>query len=75
MAEKKTFEDALIRLEEIVRQLEEGKINLDEMLKIYDEGAKLIQFCLSKLDDAENKIKVFKGNSEKDFNLDEFKQD
>jgi exodeoxyribonuclease VII small subunit len=75
MAEKKTFEEALTRLEEIVQQLEEGKINLDEMLKIYEEGAKLVKFCLTKLDDAENKIKVLTGDSKKDFSLDKLEQD
>jgi exodeoxyribonuclease VII small subunit len=75
MAEKKTFEAALKRLEEIVQQLEGGEINLEEMLKIYEEGAGLIKFCLSKLDDAENKIKVLTGNNEKDFKLDKFEPD
>jgi exodeoxyribonuclease VII small subunit len=75
MAEKKTFEAALKRLEEIVQQLEGGEINLEEMLKIYQEGAGIIKFCLSKLDDAENKIKVLTGNNEKDFNLGKFEPD
>ena len=75
MTEKKTFEAALKRLEEIVQKLDGGEIDLEEMLKIYEEGAKLIKFCLHKLDDAENKIKVLTGNSEKDFNLDKFEQD
>ena len=72
MPEKKKFETALQRLEEIVQQLEGGEINLDDMLKVYEEGTGLIKFCLEKLDDAENKIKVLTGQNKNDFKLEKF---
>ena len=74
MPEKQTFESALQRLEEIVAQLEKGEINLNEMLKIYEEGAKLIKFCLDKLDDAESKIKLLTDNEQNDFKLEKFEK-
>ena len=56
MSHKKSFEDALKRLNEIVVELETGDIILDDMTKLYEEGSELIKFCLDKLDDVEKKI-------------------
>jgi exodeoxyribonuclease VII small subunit len=55
MAEKK-FEDAMERLEEIVESLEGGDLTLEESLKIFEEGMKLIRFCSKKLEEAEQKV-------------------
>ena len=63
MAEKKkTFEDALSRLGEIVRSLERGDAPLADSLKLFEEGAALITSCTKELDDAEQKVvKLRKG--------------
>ncbi len=55
---KKTFEQAIKRLEEIVAILEEGNLSLDESLKIYEEGVELTGFCSAKLNETEDKIKT-----------------
>ncbi len=55
---KKTFEQAIKRLEEIVAELEEGNLPLEESLKIYEEGVELTKFCSGKLDETEDKIKT-----------------
>lgn len=55
---KKTFEQAIKRLEEIVAELEEGNLPLEESLKIYEEGVELTQFCSTKLNETEDKIKT-----------------
>ena len=47
---------AIERLEEIVQALERGGIPLDETLKLYDEGAKLLNFCQQELASAEGKL-------------------
>ena len=47
---------AIERLEEIVQALERGGIPLDETLKLYDEGAKLLDFCQQELASAEGKL-------------------
>ncbi len=44
------------RLEEIVKQLEEGDLSLDASLKIFEEGMELIKFCTLKLEEAEKKV-------------------
>lgn len=52
------FEEALARLEEIVRSLEQGDTVLDEALVLFEEGVKLARFCNEKLDEAEARIEI-----------------
>lgn len=58
MSKQETFEQALKRLEEIVNELESGKLDLDEMIKKYTEGSQLIKLCQSRLEKAEQQIKI-----------------
>ena len=53
-----TFEQALARLEVIVKSLENGSAPLDDSLSMFEEGVSLVRFCSDKLVNAENKIKV-----------------
>ena len=50
------YSKAIERLEEIVQALERGGIPLDETLELYDEGAKLLNFCQQELASAEGKL-------------------
>lgn len=56
--EGKTFEEALARLEELVRALENGAQGLDDSLALFEEGVSLVRFCTEKLDTAEQRVKV-----------------
>ena len=51
-----SFEQAVARIDEIVKLLERGDAPLDESLTLFEEGAKLIKNCGKMLDDAEHKI-------------------
>jgi len=53
---KPTFEQALAKLEQIVEQIEDGKIGLAESITRYEEGMELIGYCRGVLADAELKI-------------------
>jgi exodeoxyribonuclease VII small subunit len=53
-----TFEEAMKRLEEIAGLLEGDASTLDEALKLYEEGISLIRDCSSKLDAAEQRVKM-----------------
>ena len=53
-----TFEVALARLEEIIRELENGAAPLDQSLALFEEGIGLVKLCGSRLDDAEQKIRI-----------------
>jgi exodeoxyribonuclease VII small subunit len=52
-----TFEDALQRLEEIVRLLEDGALPLEESLRLYEEGIGLSKTCADRLAQAEVTLK------------------
>lgn len=68
-----SFEEALGRLEQIVSLLESGKAQLEESLSLFEEGVSLVKICNSKLDSAEQKVKILtkdeNGISEKDFSV------
>ena len=49
------LEQDIKRLEEIAKTIEKG-VNLDESLKLYEEGCKLAQLCLKELEKAKGKI-------------------
>ena len=53
-----SFEEALARLESIVRMLESGTAALDESLSVFEEGISLVKMCNDKLEQAEQRIKI-----------------
>lgn len=55
---KMTFEDAMMRLEEIVETLSSQKINLDSMIDLYEEGTVLKEHCTKRLEEAKMKIET-----------------
>ena len=62
MAAKKTFEENMARLEEIVGKLEKGDAPLSDSLKLFEEGTELIAQCRTELDKAEQQVvKLMKG--------------
>lgn len=52
-----TFEASMQRLEQIVRTMEKGDVELEESLKLFREGTDLIRSCGKLLDDAEFQVK------------------
>ena len=56
--EKMTFEQALSRLDEIVKLLERGDAPLEESLKLFEEGTALVNRCGTALDKAEQKVTI-----------------
>lgn len=62
MAAKKTFEENMSRLEEIVSLLEKGDASLGDSMSLFEEGTKLVNACRKELDSAEQKVvKLSKG--------------
>ena len=61
-----TYEEAIARLEQVVKQLETGDIPLDDSLQLFQKGMKLSSICHHKLDEIEKKITqlVEQGNGE-----------
>lgn len=62
---EKTFEEAIVELEKIVSELENGELSLDESMKKFEEGMKTSKYCTEILDKAEKKIvTILEKNSE-----------
>ncbi|MEA3489635.1 MAG: exodeoxyribonuclease VII small subunit [Candidatus Omnitrophota bacterium] len=53
-----TFEKALEKLEQTVKELETGDLTLDFSLKKYEEGIELARMCRQKLEKAKKKIET-----------------
>ena len=51
-----SFEEALARLENLVRELESGRIRLDDAVTAYERAVSLKKLCENKLRDAQLKI-------------------
>jgi exodeoxyribonuclease VII small subunit len=57
------FERAMDRLEEIVEQMESGKMMLEELIVRYEEGMKLVKICQERLTSAEQRIEIITRNN------------
>ena len=50
------YEEAIAQLEETVKQLESGKLSLEESIEMFEKGTKLAKECYETLKNAEQKI-------------------
>lgn len=63
--ETPTFEQSLERLESIVRNLESGKLTLEDSLTTFQEGVGLVKQCQTLLSTAEQRVEILmKANAE-----------
>ncbi len=60
MKQKFKFNEAFARLEHIVSELEGDEVDLDEAMKKYAEGLRLVSLCKERLEEVENKVKEIK---------------
>ncbi|WKB36997.1 exodeoxyribonuclease VII small subunit [Terrilactibacillus sp. S3-3] len=51
-----TFEDAMAKLELIVKQLEENNVPLEKAIDLFQEGMDLSKYCHDKLQKVEEKM-------------------
>ena len=65
MAENKSFEQSLARLDEIVRHLEKGDLPLNESLTLFEEGTGLLASCSKLLDEAEQKVVMLRKGADR----------
>ncbi len=65
MEEKMNFEAKMNRLNEIVENVENSTLSLEDSLKLYEEGMKLIKELTTTLDEAEDRIKKLTTASDK----------
>ena len=58
-----SFEQAILKLEEIVDSLENGDFPLEESLKLYEEGVKLVNICTNKINNIEKSVKILSNSN------------
>ena len=63
-ADKRTFEESLFELERMVRELEDGRLGLEDALSRYEQGVGLIKSCYQQLRQAEQRIVMLTGIDE-----------
>lgn len=66
MKKDMTLEEALSKLEEITEKMQSDDIAVDEALKLFEEGTKLVSFGKEKLDKAQLKITEISEKMEED---------
>lgn len=59
--ENPSFEQSLTELDRIVKELEEGRIGLEDSLACYEKGVGLIKQCYAQLREAEQRILLLTG--------------
>jgi exodeoxyribonuclease VII small subunit len=64
VSEQLSFEEARAELERIVAELESGRADLDEAVKLWERGEELYRLCVGKLDAAEGKIEELSRRAE-----------
>lgn len=67
MAKKESYEEQLAKLQEILNNLETDELNLEDSMKSYEEGVKLINKIYKILDSYEAKISIIKDDKEVEF--------
>lgn len=54
------LEEAMRRLDEVVALLDRENVDLEESLRLYEEGVRLVAICSARLNDAERKISLLR---------------
>jgi len=58
MEQELKFSGAIAKLEKIIDKLEAGVDDLDEIVRLFEEGSSLVKYCGEKLANVEAKIEV-----------------
>lgn len=56
--EKKTYTQAITRIEEIMDAVQDGKLDVDELSGLLKEAAELVKFCRNKLYKVDEEVKA-----------------
>ncbi len=62
-----SFEAATAELEQLVAEMESGKLSLENSLAAYQRGAELLKLCRTRLDDAQQQVRVLEDGALKNF--------
>jgi len=62
-----SFEVALAELEQVVADMEVGKLSLEDSLSAYRRGAELLQLCRGRLEDAQQQVRILEEGTLQNF--------
>ncbi|MFZ1548484.1 MAG: exodeoxyribonuclease VII small subunit [Candidatus Nitrotoga sp.] len=62
-----SFELALAELEQVVADMEVGKLSLEDSLSAYRRGAELLQICRGRLEDAQQQVRILEEGTLQNF--------
>jgi exodeoxyribonuclease VII small subunit len=68
---KPSFETAMADLEQLVADMESGKLSLEDSLAAYKRGAELMTFCRTRLEEAQQQVRVLEEGVLKDLDVGE----
>ncbi len=71
MSDKKTYTEAIARLDEILEQIDQNQVPLDELAARVEEASELLKFCKDVLTKTEAKVSGVLEELEKDFGEEE----
>ena len=67
MAKKESYEEMLQKLQWVLGELENGELSLEESMKSYEEGVKIVNKLYKTLNTLEGKISIIKEEKEVEF--------
>lgn len=67
MAKKESYEEMLQKLQGVLGELEKGDLSLDDSMKAYEDGVKIVNKLYKTLNTLEGKISVIKEEKEVEF--------
>ena len=70
---KVSYDETFNKLEKIVDKMSDGDIPLEEGLKLFEEGMRLISNCKETLSNAELKVKKLISDSDNNFSIKDLK--
>ncbi len=64
-----SFEVALAELEQVVADMEVGKLSLEDSLSAYRRGAELLKICRGRLEDAQQQVRILEEGTLQNFSI------
>lgn len=71
MAKKESYESMLLKLKDILEELEGNELSLEDGMKAYEDGVKLVNKLYKTLNTLEGKISVIKEDKEVEFAIED----
>tara|TARA_Y100001970_G_scaffold281479_1_gene392344 strand:- start:405 stop:605 length:201 start_codon:yes stop_codon:yes gene_type:complete len=64
VSKKKSLKTMMDELESIIKQMEKGDLDLEDMIVLYEKGSKISKQCQKTIENAENKINIIQSRDD-----------